>query len=92
MAHESNCIGYVCTCEPEVTHEEQLFVVGNIIRNCYTLDIDLVVSRIVKKTDEGTELSVYYWNRNFNQVIDYCTENVTIKNKDYANWSLVGWM
>ena len=93
MTHNKNCIGYVCTCDREVTLAQQLFIVGNMIRHNSTLDVDLIIDKVLERNENYTALLVRYWNRNYNFVIDNSKrEAVTIKKEDYQKWSMVGWL
>lgn len=53
-------------------------------KNC--LDIDIAIIGSVKETDEGTEATVLYWNRNYSNFQGEA-EKVLITKDQYPNWS-----
>ena len=84
MAHNKNCIGYVCTCI-----DENMFKPMNRLRNKYCLDLDIIVVKVIGKTEAHVNLDVWYYNRNYDTIIDYKPDPVNIKREDFHNWTVV---
>lgn len=56
-------------------------------RNC--LDIDIIVKDILSENEEFISLKVWYWNRNYNSLATIKIDKVTVKKKDFKNWSQI---
>lgn len=57
-----------------------------------TLDIDMQVVEVLKRSPLGTKLSVLYFNRHWKKgefLIDYRPEIVVVKSEDYAHWERI---
>lgn len=87
MEHQSNCIGFVCTCK---TSLEQIFKKGNKIRHVNTLDVDLIVHDVrLSDSSDFVELKVWYFNRHYNILIGHGPDPVCISKSDAYKWSVI---
>ena len=83
MGHDFNCINYVCTCGPK-------FQKGSVLRHKNCLDLDIVIADVITKSLTYVDLDVWWWNRNYDVVVNSRTETIRINIEDYPNWTLIG--
>ena len=74
---------------PEACNQNSVFKKGNMIRHSATFDLDLAIINVEYETKEYIKLKILYFNRNYNQLIDYKPDVVKIKASEKSKWSFV---
>lgn len=66
-----------------------MFKRGNLYRNKYNTDIDVVVVSNPESTDDAVYMDVLYWNRIYQAYCQDKFDYVKVNKKDIINWELL---